>query len=476
MKRNRLSAFILIVVLIAITGATMMVSSGKAKMLLSSWISPIPEKSPLESRIVNISANLIQDKVLQGSDGIVNLALVIQAAEILEDNVNRERHVDMVVVLDRSGSMKGKKIEDARRAILKLLSGLTEKDRFALITYSESVRNHSGLLNVSRSNRAHLESIIYGTRASGGTNLGAGLKEGINVLLTRIRNGNTAKVILISDGLANRGITNPRDLGRMAGIAIEKEFSISTVGVGSDFNEYLMTTIADRGTGTYYYLENPDAFAEVFQKEFIYSKNTVASGVAVHIPLNDGISLVNAAGYPISVQGDNAVFYPGDLRSGQTRKLFLSLRIPSDTQRNFQISDIKVKYQHNGQSFESRLNKSFSVACIKNREEVYSSIDKSAWTRKVLQEDFNRLRQEVAHDLKAGKKEGALDRIERYYKEQKTINTRVGSQEVDDNLNKDLEQLRGVVEDTFHGAPSAVSEKQKRNSKSLQYEGYKGRR
>ncbi|MGD8765734.1 MAG: hypothetical protein PVG87_25730, partial [Desulfobacteraceae bacterium] len=110
------------------------------------------------------------------------------------------------------------------------------------------------------------------------------------------------------------------------------------------------------------------------------------------------------------------------------------------------------------------------------REEVYSSIDKSAWTRKVLQEDFNRLRQEVAHDLKAGKKEGALDRIERYYKEQKTINTRVGSQEVDDNLNKDLEQLRGVVEDTFHGAPSAVSEKQKRNSKSLQYEGYKGRR
>jgi hypothetical protein len=67
MKRNRLSAFILIVVLITVTGAIMMVSSGKAKMLLSSWMSPIPEKSPLESGIVNLSANLIQDKVLQGS-------------------------------------------------------------------------------------------------------------------------------------------------------------------------------------------------------------------------------------------------------------------------------------------------------------------------------------------------------------------------------------------------------------------------
>ena len=75
-------------------------------MLLSSWISPIPVKSPIESGIVNISGNLIQDKVLQGSDGLVNLALVIQAAEILEDKANAERNVDMVVVLDRSGSMK----------------------------------------------------------------------------------------------------------------------------------------------------------------------------------------------------------------------------------------------------------------------------------------------------------------------------------------------------------------------------------
>ena len=165
---------------------------------------------------------------------------------------------------------------------------------------------------------------------------------------------------------------------------------------------------------------------EVFQKEFTYSKNTVASGVAVHIPLKDGISMVNAAGYPISVQDDNAVFYPGDLRSGQTRKLFLSLRVPSDTRRNFLIGDIKVKYLHNGQSYESRLNKSFRVACVKNREEVYSSIDKSAWTRKVLQEDFNRLRQEVAHDLKAGKKESALNRIDRYHEEQKNDKHRGG--------------------------------------------------
>ena len=476
MKPNRIKPFILIVLLIAVTGAAMAYSTGKAKMLFSSWTSPAAPRLPGQSGIVHISGNLIQSKVLQGSEGIVNLALSIEADNVLEQVTAAGRNVDMVVVLDRSGSMQGKKLDDARQATLNLLSHLSAKDRFALITYSDRVYTFSGLVQVSTANRKHLESVIYSIRAGGGTNLGAGLKQGINTLTSNPHNGNTGKIILISDGLANKGITNPQELGKMAGVAVEKEFTVSTVGVGADFNEYLMTTIADRGTGNYYYLENPGAFAEVFQKEFSYSKATVASGVSVRLPLKDGISLVNAAGYPISIQNGKAVFYPGDLRSGQSRKLFLTLQVPTGSQRDIEISDITVNYLHNGHAFVTRLNTPFTIACVQNPEEVYSSIDKTAWTQKVLQEDFNKLKQEVAKDIKAGEKEIALDRIDHYYREQKKTNAAVGSEEVDKNLNKELEELRDVVEDTFHGAPAAVNEKQKLNSKSLQYDGYTGRR
>lgn len=476
MKTQRLKPFLLIILLIAITGAAMAYSTGKAKMLFSSWASPAAPRLPGQSGIVHISGNLIQNKVLQGSEGIVNLALSIEADNVLEHVTAAGRNVDMVVVLDRSGSMQGKKLEDARQATLNLLSHLSAKDRFALITYSDKIHNFSGLVQVSKANRKHLESVITSIRAGGGTNLGVGLKQGIDTLASNPHNGNTGKIILISDGLANKGITHPQDLGKMADVAVENEFTVSTVGVGADFNEYLMTTIADRGTGNYYYLENPRAFAEVFQKEFNYARATVASGVCVQIPLRDGISLVNAAGYPISIQNGKAVFYPGDLRSGQTRKLFLSLQVPTDTQRNIEISDITVNYLHDGQAFVTRLNSSFTIACVQNPQEVYSSIDKTTWTQKVLQEDFNKLKQEVAKDIKAGEKGIALDRIDHYYREQKKINATVGSKEVDKNLNKELEQLRDVVEDTFQGAPAAVNEKQKLNSKSLQYDGYSGRR
>lgn len=82
----------------------------------------------------------------------------------------------------------------------------------------------------------------------------------------------------------------------------------------------------------------------------------------------------------------------------------------------------------------------------------------------------------MAGDIKAGKKDTALRRITDYYKEKASINKTVASEEVNKNLNRDLKELRQVVKDTFHGAPSVVLQKQKSNSKALQYGGYSGRR
>jgi Ca-activated chloride channel family protein len=78
--------------------------------------------------------------------------------------------------------------------------------------------------------------------------------------------------------------------------------------------------------------------------------------------------------------------------------------------------------------------------------------------------------------VRKGKKKEALDRINRYYNEQQSVNSVVGSSQVADNLDKDVEALRGVVKETFIGTPAAVEQKQKKNAKALQYEGYVGRR
>jgi len=476
MKRKRFKNFLLITVLMAATGVAMAYSSNKTNFFSQNRSSVSSQQQTVKNGIVSVSGHLIQDKVLQGSDGTLGLNLTLQAEEIATSNSGEARNVDMVIVLDRSGSMKGRKINDARQAVLKLLSSLGANDRFALVTYSDGVQIASGLLNVTRKNQQLMESAVSRVRVGGGTNLGAGLQAGINLLRSSDRNTNAAKVILISDGLANKGITDVQALSGISAVAVEKEFAVSTVGVGDEFNEYLMTAIADHGTGSYYYMENPAAFAEVFQKEFHDTRASIVNNLKILIPLKDGISLADAAGYPINHKNGHAVFHPGSLHSGQTRNFYLTLRVPTNSNRNFELKNIKIVYHHNNQIFETTLEDSFKIACVKDQRKVFSSIDKTYWSEKVINEDYNRLKQEVAADLKSGKKQDAMKRIKKYHGEQKAVNAVVGSARVAENLDKDLKDLEIYVEDTFQGAPAVVRQKQKSNAKALQYEGYRGRR
>ena len=129
-----------------------------------------------------------------------------------------------------------------------------------------------------------------------------------------------------------------------------------------------------------------------------------------------------------------------------------------------------------GTLFREPLQKPFTVVWAQDESEVLSSIHKEAWEEKVLQEDYNRLKEEVAEDVKAGNENDAMQKIETYFQEKKELNDRVQSEQVDKNLKEDVEGLKSMVRETFQGSPSAVIQKQKSNAKSLQYEGYKERR
>jgi Ca-activated chloride channel family protein len=476
MKRAKLRNFLLVTVLIIATGVAMAYSSGT----LGVFSSNRPDANVLphtgDAGVLTVSGHLIQDKVLQGSEGKVGLNITLQAEEITPMEGGDHRNVDMVIVLDRSGSMKGRKIDDARRAVLELLSNLSARDRFALVTYSDGVHIATDLRNVTDDNRLLMESAVNSVRAGGGTNLGAGLQAGLDLLISPGSRENAAKVILISDGLANKGTTDVKSLAGMAAIAVKKEFVVSTVGVGVEFNEHLMTTIADHGTGSYYYLENPAAFAEVFQKEFYTGRTAAVTGVKIQVPADGGIILADAAGYPITFQNNQMIVHPGNLHSGQTRKLFLTLRVPTDSKKTFELENIAISYHYDNRLYETTLDQSFEIACINDRKKVYSSIDRTSWSEKVIREDFNRLKQEVAADIKAGKMQTALKKIDKYHTEQKAANEVVGSANVAENLDKDLEALKIFVDETFQGSPAAVEKQQKSNAKALQYEGYNGRR
>jgi len=432
--------------------------------------------SPRQSGAVTMSGHLVQEKIYLQGDGVFELNLELNASQTVFAPHPMEKNVDIVLVLDRSGSMQGLKIQYAKKAIMNLISLLSPGDRLSLVSYSDDVRQHCHLVFLTDRNQRMLREMVQAIYAGGSTNLGGGLKTGINTILQEPKGNRIRKVILISDGLANRGIVNPWDLGRMASIALENDFAVATVGVGDSFNEQLMAHIADQGAGTYHYMENPDAFAMVFEHEFLKSRHVAATSLEVHIPKVLGVRLLSAGGFPIKEFANHYAVYPGNLLSGQARKLFLRFQASTPSEESYTLKGIWISYVSQGTFYREPLKKPFTVVWAQDQSEVLSSISKQAWEEKVLQEDYNRLREEVAADVKAGKEEAAIQKIETYVQEKKALNDSVQSKEVNKNLEEDVDGLKTMVRDTFKGSPAAVSQKQKSNAKSLQYEGYKERR
>ncbi len=427
--------------------------------------------------IVQLDAGLTQTSVFAGGDGTLGLALTLTCDQ-MSMNTSAKRNVDLVVVLDRSGSMAGRKIEDARRAIVELLSALGPGDRFALVSYANDVTVHGTLSPVTWQTRSMLTAMTRSIQAGGGTNLSGGMVAGMELLTRKgdrpMFNPRMGKVILISDGHANQGVTDPLALGGMAAHSFRSNFTITTVGVGVDYNEQLMGVIADYGGGNYYFLENPALFADLFLEELSLTRAVAARNLEIKIPLPKGVTLLSAAGYPVEMSGRTVVLRPGSLRSGQERTFFLTLSLERGIEQRYVLSGITASYQHGDKISSIELDQPLVFQSVGDSKAAVASIDTALWEQQTMQEDYNKLREEVSRDLANGDKDAALGKITLYENEKRMLNAHVGSKVVADNLDTDMVKLKEAVENSLALTASPMARKQA--AKAMQSESYDQRR
>lgn len=423
---------------------------------------------------ITFSGTVDRSKVLIGDGGVARLELVMSAADgVSPDGAPPRRATDLVIVLDRSGSMSGTKVRDARAAVRELLARLGAADRFALITYSDGAETTIPLSPAEPSSRAAWDAIVAGVQPSGGTNMASGLDLGLN-LIARARDGaHVPRMILISDGLANQGDATPAGLTARARLAARAEYMLSTVGIGADFNEYLMTALADAGTGNYYYVQNSNSLGEVFAREFASARETVANGLAVRIRPAAGVRVVEAAGYPLERDGDGVLFRPGSLFAGQERRVWLTFAVPNTEVGNYALGDVTLSYDDGAQRTTLALEDLPRIACVDNRKQFVAGIDKDAWSRSVTVEAYNKMQEEVAREVKAGRRDSALGRLRKFKDETAALNSEVQSAPVAQQL-LEADRLEQEVAGAFAGANQ--KEKQNELSKGASYRAMDARR
>jgi len=414
---------------------------------------------------VDFSGRLDKTAVLAGGDGLVRMELAIRGDASASGAVVRMPS-DLVVVLDRSGSMAGEKIVHARAAVRELISELGGEDRFALVSYSVSPQTTIPLSAATDSAREAWRAVVDAVSTGGGTNLSSGLDLGLGIVDGSRAGGRIPRVILISDGLANQGDTSLSGLRARARRAAMGEYTLTTVGVGDDFDEQLLATLADAGTGNYYYIENTIDLAEIFSNEFHSARESVARGLAVVIHPAAGVEVVDAAGYPLERGRDGeTVFRPGALFAGQDRRIWVALRTRWNSEGVFELARLGLDYTEGDHRKSLRFSEAPRIAVVGDEGAFYASVDEESWTRSVVVDQYNDLRRKVAAELKAGDAAAASERIGAFRDKTEQMNAQIQSPGVEAQL-EELEGLEAEVDDQLTGkrvmAPARLKQLQSR--------------
>lgn len=260
------------------------------------------------------------------------LEIRIQPPE-LSEKVERSP-LNLALVLDRSGSMQGEKLQYAKQAAAHVLDLLGEKDKAAIIIYDDEVECLFAAENMNEDNKLTAKNRLAQVRAGNSTNLAGGWLRGCEEA-ARVMSGTTInRCLLLTDGLANVGITNPRELGQHARELLLRGISTSCFGVGLGYDEHLLELMANQGGGNFYFLETLNAIPLVFEREFKELAVTTLREAIITIQLNSGVQAAVSAGYQYQRERDEIRIELGNLYSGVEKSVYLSLDFDGINSKN----------------------------------------------------------------------------------------------------------------------------------------------
>jgi len=193
--------------------------------------------------------------VISERGGTAYLQLTLTTPNIISEK--RRKPMNLSVVIDRSGSMSDqRKMEYAKKAFVSLVDQLQSNDILSIVIYDDVVEVIRCAQKIGNDKQS-IKRLIDEVYPRGSTNLGGGLVEGLRQSEKYAGKEFVNRVVLLSDGLANVGITDPVELNRIAKRYRNKSISVTAMGVGLDYNENLMMGISESGGGNYYFIEHP---------------------------------------------------------------------------------------------------------------------------------------------------------------------------------------------------------------------------
>lgn len=350
---------------------------GTALTLLLAAALAISCLMPGAARAASVKPQVILDRplALAGEAKPFYVLVRFQVPEPTAATTAKRAPLNIALVLDRSGSMaEGGKLSYAKRAAKMVIDSLQPRDRLALVEYDEvvSVMWPSAPLETP----AMIKRLINDLLPRGSTNLSGGMMQGAEQVRRHLDGEAINRVLLLSDGLANAGITDPANIARMAREVRRAGIGISTLGLGLSYNEDLMQDIAENAGGQYHYVEAPEQLAGIFRRELQSLFQTVARDVALVFEAAPAVRTVKVFGAAAESKHGRTLVALENFVAGEQRSLLLRLETSPLILGQTALGTLRLSYEEVNGKTRQQLAHEVTVQVSKAENEVQKAANK----------------------------------------------------------------------------------------------------
>jgi len=340
--------------------------------------------------------------VLRGDKTSVYALIRLTAAEPV--HVAQRPPLNVALVLDRSGSMEEHgKMDYLKRAAVQLVERLGPRDVLSVVEYDDEI---TVMWPAHRLESPFaLKPLIEALTPRGSTDLAGGMVAGTLEARRALTAGlapagAVTRVLLMSDGLANQGVTDPARIKALVKQAKAAGTPVTTLGLGRDYDEDLMQMIAESGGGRYYYIENPDQMARIFALELDSLSRTVAK---------DAILKIDVEGAEI-LGFDGASAPLGDLHGGESRALLVRIPVNPQSIGVKKLGSLKLSYLDAATQKIHNFEELLDVEVVDDAARVSAAVNTDAAVEAALAET-ERGQVEAVKLFESGDKSGAEQRM-----------------------------------------------------------------
>lgn len=263
----------------------------------------------------------------------------------------RRPPVSLGIVIDRSGSMAGSRIQNALRAATGAVDRLQDGDTVVVVTFDHETQTVVRPTVIDAASRSSVQQAIRGITLGGNTCVSCGLEQALTELgagsgarLGGASSAAVSSILLLSDGDANHGVRDVQGFQALGARARERGVSITSIGVDLEYNEKLLSAVSRESNGRHHFVRSDVDLARVFEEEASRLVTAVAGNVEAELQLPAGVELVRVFDRTSRRDGQRITVPLGSFGAGDRRTILAEVRVPASAKGLRDVVSVSLRW------------------------------------------------------------------------------------------------------------------------------------